>query len=480
MFCSIISFLTILNFGSAISGPVLTDENLEIEILVQGLDHPTSMAFLAPDEILILEKNNGKVRRIVNNTLLPEPVIDLQVANARERGLLGIAIAKSPNTYYDDKDTKNGIDYTRENKGIIDYVFLYFTKGESKTDDGGDFCVRSNMCEESEHANFLYRYEFKDGKLVKPKLLLKIPSFPGAVHNGGAIALGPHDNNLYILTGDGDSCALRSCHANFEKSVLNSMRSNFNLGVAPDGRGGILRVSPYGEDEKKQGLLGDTSPVNKYFAYGIRNGFGLEFDPVTGILWDTENGSGFGDEINLVRPGFNSGWAKVQGVWEVSSSSSTGLSSDKWYKGNKFTNSSERDSLVNFGGKGEYSAPEFVWDAEVAPTALAFYDSDKIGERYKNDLFVADFLNGNIYHLELDKTRTSFLFSGTLSDKIANSTTELNDLIFAQGFGNKTHTGGIGGITDIEVGPYDGYIYVLSHTEGKLFRIIPMLDSDHE
>ena len=54
----------------------------------------------------------------------------------------------------------------------------------------------------------------------------------------------------------------------------------------------------------------------KYYAYGIRNSFGMDFDPVTGNLWDTENGPSYGDEINLVEPGFNSGWQVVQGSLE--------------------------------------------------------------------------------------------------------------------------------------------------------------------
>ena len=49
----------------------------------------------------------------------------------------------------------------------------------------------------------------------------------------------------------------------------------------------------------------------KYYAYGVRNSFGLAFDPVTGVLWDTENGPSNYDEINLVLPGFNSGWNKI-------------------------------------------------------------------------------------------------------------------------------------------------------------------------
>ena len=47
----------------------------------------------------------------------------------------------------------------------------------------------------------------------------------------------------------------------------------------------------------------------------MRNNFGFDFDPITGKLWNTENGEDFGDEINLVEPGFNSGWNKVEGIW---------------------------------------------------------------------------------------------------------------------------------------------------------------------
>ena len=62
-------------------------------------------------------------------------------------------------------------------------------------------------------------------------------------------------------------------------------------------------------------ILDNSYPLNLYYAYGIRNSFGIDFDPVTSYLWDTENGPGYGDEINLVEPGFNSGWDQVMGVW---------------------------------------------------------------------------------------------------------------------------------------------------------------------
>jgi glucose/arabinose dehydrogenase len=113
-----------------------------------------------------------------------------------------------------------------------------------------------------------------------------------------------------------------------------------------------LRLTQDGQPVSS-GILGQEQPLNFYYAYGIRNSFGMDFDPVTGNLWDTENGPDYGDEINLVQPGFNGGWKKVQGM-----SSTEG----------KF----EENSLVNFGGKGNYSDPEFVWNVPTSPTALEF------------------------------------------------------------------------------------------------------------
>ena len=76
--------------------------------------------------------------------------------------------------------------------------------------------------------------------------------------------------------------------------------------------------------------------------------FGINFDPVTGNLWDTENGPGEGDEINLVEPGFNSGWVAVQGMSSTSSS-------------NNNDQDSTSSDLVDFDGRGIYSEPEFEW-----------------------------------------------------------------------------------------------------------------------
>jgi aldose sugar dehydrogenase len=83
------------------------------------------------------------------------------------------------------------------------------------------------------------------------------------------------------------------------------------------GRAGILRITLDGNpvlDDKGHGIIGDTFPLNLYYAYGIRNGFGMDFDPIRWILWNTEPGHYINDEISIVRPGFNSGYGIIQGL----------------------------------------------------------------------------------------------------------------------------------------------------------------------
>jgi glucose/arabinose dehydrogenase len=216
------------------------------------------------------------------------------------------------------------------------------------------------------------------------------------------------------------------------------------------------------------GILGEGHPLDKYFAYGIRNSFGMDFDPVTGNLWDTENGPSFGDEINLVFPGFNSGWAQIIGGWYVNETINEGSDGREVKKGQETSflrsdESSEPKNLVTFDNHGYYSDPEFVWDRSVGPTSIIFMDSDRLGKDLENDVLVAD-VEGQIHNFNLAVNRTQLDLSGTLSDKIANNTEELDDSIFASNFDI---------ITDLEVGP-DGNLYVLAgvrDVEGRIYKI---------
>jgi aldose sugar dehydrogenase len=380
--------------------PILKDSHLKADTVVSGLSLPTTMAFLGNNDILVLEKAKGTVERILNGKIMSKPLLKVNVESQVERGMLGIAVSNN----------RNG----------PTYVFLYFTE---KTNP-----LTSHTDGSTSVANRVYRYEYVDGKLINPKIILDLPATPGPRHNGGAIVIGP-DNNLYVPIGDVDG------HSSQAQNVAD--------GGPADGTGGILRITQDGKPVGN-GILGTTSPVNKYYAYGIRNSFGLGFDPLTKNLWDTENGAGSNDEINMVQPGFNSGWVQVQG---------------------KAPPNFDYSQLFTFDGKGKYHDPEFSWHETTGPTKILFLNSSKLGKNYENDVFVSDIHHGRIFHFKMNANRTSLALQGPLVDRVADTDNETNGLIFGSNFG---------GISDMELGP-DGYLYVLSLGRGTIYKIIPAL-----
>jgi aldose sugar dehydrogenase len=90
-------------------------------------------------------------------------------------------------------------------------------------------------------------------------------------------------------------------------------------GICPHDTSVILRINPENasgnpfsnNDNNNNGS--SSNKLSRYYAHGIRNSFGISFDPISENLWDTENGENTYDEINLVKPGFNSGWQQVMG-----------------------------------------------------------------------------------------------------------------------------------------------------------------------
>jgi glucose/arabinose dehydrogenase len=86
-------------------------------------------------------------------------------------------------------------------------------------------------------------------------------------------------------------------------------------GPAADDTSVIIRITENGSSvTDKPFFNGSNERMQKYYAYGIRNSFSLAVDPINGLLWDTENGPDSYDDINIVYPGFNSGWNKIMGL----------------------------------------------------------------------------------------------------------------------------------------------------------------------
>jgi glucose/arabinose dehydrogenase len=290
-----------------------------------------------------------------------------------------------------------------------------------------------------------------NNKLIAPKLILSLPGLPGPSHNGGKLLM-DKQKNLFVTIGD-----LQTTKFNKNGTGYDTKAQNIINGTSPDGRAGILRVTQDGKPVGT-GILGDNYPLNLYYAYGIKNSFGIGLDPLTDNLWDTENGPQFGDEINLVKPGFNSGREKVQGIWKLNQTRE---------KEGIFDESKNEVEFVNFNGKGLYSNPEFVWDRPVAPTGLTFLDSEKLGEQYTNDIFVGSVKKGTIFHFHLTPDRESLDLTGDLADLVYSKKDDSSKIVFGKNFGI---------ITDLEVGP-DGYLYIVSggrpdHT-GVIYRIVP-------
>jgi glucose/arabinose dehydrogenase len=377
-----------------------------------GLSQPTTMAFLGPNDILVLEKATGRVRRVLNGTILASPVLDVAVSNNSERGLLGIAIQA----------------------GAPPRVFLYYTES---TVDGG-----------SPLGNRVYRYDWNagTGTLINPLLVLDLPVTAGPNHDGGIILL-DSANRLYVVIGDLNR---------------NGQLQNFPAGPLPDDTGVVLRVNTDGSAAAGNPFTpycsvtttttcasnancpsGQTclTQVARYYAYGVRNSFGMTLDPVTGALWDTENGASTYDEINLIAPGFNSGWEALMGP----ESRTPG-----------------HGPFFNMpGGASAYSDPAFSWLSTVAPTGIFFPYATTWGPGYNDTVLAGDNNFGNIYAFPLNPARDGFVLTGGLADLVADTTAERNQVRIGQGFGV---------VTDIKKGP-DDHVYVVSLSQGAIYRI---------
>jgi glucose/arabinose dehydrogenase len=435
---------------------ILGDEDLEIELVIEGLQSPTSMTFIGNNgDMLILEKS-GEVIHFMNENKTKKSLLNFSAVDDRnERGLLGVAVIDATNvhpgtaassTTVSDNDEETS---TSGNTTSNDLALATATTDEGATSSSLPpafvfFYVTEASKEDKTQAlgNRIYRFEWDHANksLSNGTLLLDLPVLPGQNHNGGKLIADSNNGHLYAVIGDLN-----------RKGTL----QNFKNGSLPDDTSAIIRINPDGSPAQGNPFLNvgrsddNLANLSKYYAYGIRNSFGLAIDPLTGNLWDTENGPDGFDEINIVRPGFNSGWAMLMGPIEMS-------------------NVTAENDLVSFQDSSSYADPVFSWGKAVGVTDIEFYDSDLLGDDYSNNIFVADANNRDLYFFEVNEDRSGLQFenSGIEEDLVASNENERTAVTFGTGFPSS--------ITDIETGP-DGYLYVLTYhpTMGTLFRIVP-------
>jgi glucose/arabinose dehydrogenase len=457
--------------------PTVVDPKLEVRTVVAGLTQPVQMEFLKDHDFLVLEKSTGQVKRIKNGGA-PEVVLDLPVNSASERGLLGIAL---------DQDFKlNG------------WVYLFWS--ESTT--GADSIA---LGEVPLLGNRLDRFVWNGSTLTYDTTLHRQRAYQAdegqplrANHNGGVLRVGP-DGKIYLIAGDRGR----------RGQLQNLFDGPFGEGIPDDQFGGpdpvndhltgvILRLNTdgtaprdnpfYAVGAERGGQVGAN--LKKIYAYGIRNSFGMAFDPFSGDLWEQENGDDSFSEINRTQPGFNSGWVQVMGplerVAQFKAIETTrvpnppdpnapggyyGLQQNRWDPINIADTPGEAfQRLFKLPGS-EFSDPEMAWKYEVAPGGIDFLSTKELGKDYKGDLFVGSargsLRGGNLFRLRISDNRKKVeVDDKRLKDRVADNLgkyeiTESESLLFGENFGVTP---------DLRESP-EGTLYVVSSTQGNVYEI---------
>jgi len=273
---------------------------------------PVAMAF-APDGMLFYnELHTGKIRVVQNGTLLPDPFYQFKVAGQPETGLIGLTL--DPNF------------------AQTHYVYVFYTSVPEDQDNGGPNGP-NEVVRLTDVAN--------KGTDLTP-ILRDLPSAP--IHNSGTLRFGP-DGKLFVALGDNDQGSNAQ-----------------DLGTLA---GKILRVNPDGSIPTDNPFVGQTGKQPAIWAYGLRNPYSFDFDPLSHGLLATENGPGDNDELDIILKGANYGWPPT---------------------GYKY-----KAGIVD---------PIAVMNPPIGPTGMTFYTSDQIPD-WKNDWFYCNYHQGQLRRVRL-------------------------------------------------------------------------------
>jgi uncharacterized repeat protein (TIGR01451 family) len=453
--------------------PTMLVPSLGVRTVVSGLNQPTSLAFLGPNDFLVLERATGRVVR-VKNGVAQGVALDLNVNSASERGLLGIAL--------------------HPNFATNRFVYLYWTESPVP---GDTVAVEATPL----LGNRIDRYRMDGSTLTFDRNLLRLRALQTdegqparGNHNGGVLRFGP-DGKLYVFVGDEGRrgffqnlpCGPTvTCPETGPPLVPDDQYG----GPEPDdahATGAILRLNddgttpndnPYAQIPTVQGgPIVDN--IKRLFAYGVRNSFGMDFDPVGGHLWTQENGDDAFDEINRVEAGFNGGWAQLMGpssrIAEFKSievARGNSLQQNRWPPSNIADTAAEALARLYKLPGSKYTEPEFSWKYAVAPSPLGFARGAGLGAEYAGDLFVGasrtTLLGGYLMRFELSADRKTIAPTDSrLADKVADNAdkfdlAESESLVVGRNFGVTT---------DIQTEPSNGNLYVVSLSNGAVYEV---------
>lgn len=476
----------------------LVDPTLSVATVVGGLNQPIAMAFLGADDFFVTEKGTGQVKRVQNGAVTGV-VLDLAVNSTSERGLLGIALhpqfPQNPGVYLFHTESSTGAD-----SGLVTDVPLLANRVDRFVWNGSTLVFDKNLVRLRALQNDANSVTDLQNPTNNPQPL------PRGNHNGGVLRFGP-DGKLYVVLGDEGRRGL------LQNNLDGPSPDDEFGGPLPDAAhttGVVLRLNADGSApwSNPYFLLGALvrifhqtttgqevgTTLQRLYGYGVRNSFGMAFDPQSGQLWTTENGGRAFDEINRVTRGWNGGWIQAMGPTSriadfksievasgIGATGPAGLQQLRWPATNIADSGNAARSRMLYLPGSHYEDPQFSWKHVTPPAGLGFVAGNGLGTTYRGNLIVGSAVfrpvaappsvianPGNLYRFRLNPQRTAFVFTDpALQDKVADNTgrddwqTEQSELLFGSNFGI---------VTDIQTGP-DGALYLVGTSSGTVRKI---------
>lgn len=481
----------------------MLDENLQVTTAASGFTQPIGVVFLpridGVIDMLVLEKASGQVKRVINGVVQPTPVLDLPVNSNSERGLLSLVLhpnfPATPDVFVRWTESSTGADST----GVTQVPLLgnrvdRFTWDEATstlTMAGPVIALRSRQTDNIPRADH-------PGPTINGN--------ENANHNGGVMRFGP-DGKLYLFMGDqGRRGWLQNLPngpfltAPFVDDTI--LTAGTLGGPMPDNlhlTGVILRLNPDGTAPPENPFFvagAQMAPtvgpevaanIQKIYSYGHRNAFGMAFDPVSGVLWETENADDAFSELNRTVPGMNGGWIQIMGPLsrfaqfkQIETTLFGSAMQQVRYPPTRipYTATVALNRMFTLPG-ATYVDPDFSWKFEVGPAGTTFINGNVLGPEYNGTLWIGSARSfqqvsanggnngGSLYRFRLtsDRLHVDVSADARLLDRVADNTakfegTESESLVIGRGFG----------ITpSIEQGP-DG-LYVVSNTDNVIYKI---------
>ena len=348
---------------------------IRMSVVAKGLVNPWSFAWL-PDGSMLITERPGRLRLLKNGVLDPAPISGVPVVKAqRLSGLMDVALHP--------KFAENRLVYLTYNKGRDDGML----------------------------ATVLARGRLEGNALKDVKdIFVAEPWWDGAGGSASRIVFG-RDGMLYMTTGSGGG-------ANFGQGQEKNIH-----------KGKVLRLKDDGTVPPDNPFVKQPEFKPEIYSWGHRNSLALIVHPVTGELWNSENGPNGGDEINIVKAGKNYGWPTV----------SMGRSYEGPWQG-RF----EKDGM---------EGPLVYWMPAIAASGLMIYTGDKFPQ-WRNNAFVGAMRYGEI-------PNTGHLQRIVFNEKTEEMRREMLLTEFRQR------------IRDVKQGP-DGFVYLLTdENPGALLKLEP-------